>query len=290
MWAILLWILTSFLSSTWDSFRKITLEESRMSTSMFSFFASLLWWIIILGIFLYFGMDFSIFNDSLYLLIIFVIVLVWFLNQYLLQHVYKNEKLSILLPFDSLDKIFIVVFWFIIFYWTDQWTSITTLLITLLTICIIIFSSIDIKNISLPKTVIIFIVHKIIRAAKILWAWFFLLKYSSIDYVILDWVFYIIFAFIAVIALKRPFKNMLNQSRKFYNNRIISIILWRSGYILGIYIIQDSGVIIATLLWFFYIAFSVFSMKFIAKDTPSKKQIILAFVVIALVWIWYYFK
>ena len=290
MWAILLWILTSFLSSAWDSYRKITLEESRMSTSMFSLLAWLLGGFVVVVFFLYFWLTTSIFSDPLYLLVVSVIVFWWFLNQYLLQYVYKNEKLSVLLPYDSLDKIFIVLIWFIIFYWTKQGTSTITLLITLLTIGIIVFSSIDLRKISLPKTVILFITHKIIKSFLVLGIWFFLLKYSSIDYLIFDWMLYVLFSLIAVILFRKPFKNLFNQSRKFYINRYISTILLRIAHALSLYIIQDSGVIIATLLWFFYITFSIFSMKFIVKDNPTKKQIILAFVVIIMIWIWYYFK
>ncbi len=216
--------------------------------------------------FLYFWFSVTIFQDFKYLWIVSIIVFWWFLNQYLLQYVYKNEKLSVLLPYDSLDKIFIVIIWFALFYWTNQGTSVITLLITLLTIGIIIVSTIDIRQISLPKTVLIFILHKIIKSFLVLGIWFFLLKYSSIDYLISDWVLYLFFSLIAVILLKKPFINLFNQSRKFYINRYISTLFLRVAHALSLYIIQDSGVIIATLLWFFYITFSIFSMKFIALE------------------------
>ncbi len=290
MWAILLWILTSFLSSTWDSYRKVAIEESRLSNAMFSLLASLLWAIIVFVVFLLFWFSYEILQDPLYLFIVILIICVSFANNFLGMYIFKREKLSVLLPYDSLDKIFIVIIGFIIFYWSDQWTSIITLLITLFTICVIIFSSIDIRKISFPKTILLYFVYKLIKAWTILATGYFLLKYWSIDYVILDWVIYTVLAFWVTLILKESPKLMFEQTKKFYKNRILSTILWWTGYILWLYIIQDSGVIIATLLWFFYIAFSVFSMKFIAKDNPSKKQIILAFVVITLVWIWYYFK
>jgi hypothetical protein len=116
------------------------------------------------------------------------------------------------------------------------------------------------------------------------------LKYSSITLVTISWVLELILFTSILIILKESFSIILKQSKIFYVNRLIATILWRSAFILWLYIIQSSWVIVATLLWFFWIVFSILSMKFILKDNPTKKQIILAFIVIFLIWIWYYFK
>jgi hypothetical protein len=63
------------------------------------------------------------------------------------QKIYKVEKISTLMPFENLQKVFVVI----ISYFLFSDTSLTTLLITLLSIIVIILFKIDFKNFKLPK-------------------------------------------------------------------------------------------------------------------------------------------
>ncbi len=290
MLSIILWIFTSFLWSTWDSFRKLAIEQSKMTSTLFSLTASLFSWVIILLLFLYFGVTPWLFQNYTIIGFVFIIILTNSLNGLMLIDIYKNEKLSSLMPYSSLDKVFVVVLGFIVYFWTENETSFITLCITLLAIAVIFFSTTSLKNISFSHSIKLFVLNRFIKAATILSTWYILLTYSWIDFVVLEWIFGIIISLAIVLILKQNPWEIIHQNKLFYKNRLLATILWWWWYILGLYIIQSSGVVIATLLWFFTIVFNVISMKYIVKDNPTKKQILLAVTVLMMIWIGYYFK
>lgn len=290
MTTILLWLLTTFLDAFWIWFRKKSLDEWKLSTIMFKFFAHIFWFFMIIWLIYFIWIDTELYENTNDMILIFIVVLLATFNILFHLSIMKQVKISELLPYDNMDKLFIVVIWFFLFYWTDKWSSAITLLITILTIIVIILFTVDIKNIKIPKIIWKFIIHKIIKAFQILAIWYILIKYSSITYVVNNWFIELSIMTVMAIVLKDNFKTLVTQTKSFYINRLIATIMWRSAFIIGLYIIQTSWVIIATLLWFFWIAFNIISMKLILKDNPNKKQITLAFIVIFLIWIWYYFK
>lgn len=290
MTAILLWLVSTFLDAFWLWFRKKSLNEWKLSTIMFKFFAHIFWFIMISWLIYFIWINKDLFNNSTDLLIIFSIILIATFNNLFQLKIMKKAKLSELLPYDNLDKLLIVIIWFFLFYWTDNETSIITLIITLIAIIVIILFTVDLKNIKIPKIIWQFFIFKSIKAVTVLWSWYFLLKYSAITYTVSNWILELTFMLIIAIITKDNFKTLLTQTKSFYTNRLIATFMWRSAFIIWLYIIQTSWVVIATLLWFFWIAFNIVSMKFILKDNPTKKQMLLAFIVILLIWTWYYFK
>jgi len=131
---------------------------------------------------------------------------------------------------------------------------------------------------------------KFLYACTTLIMWKILFEYSTLDIFALIVFFYIWFHTITNLLLKRDFTLMLKQSKEFYKYRFTTWILWRLSFIIWIFIIESSWVLIASLLSFIAIVFSVFSMKFILWDSPTLKQVLLSVLVIIMIWIWYYFK
>ncbi len=290
MWSILLWMLASLLSSSGLAFWKNTINESKLTTLVFNFLGAFLWIFAVIIVYILFDFNYSLLTDYKNLLLILLIVLINLFNTPLEIYICKTEKLSTLLPYSSLDKIFIIILWYILFYNSSQSTSIITVIISLLTIWIITYTSIDFWKLVITKKIILYFLYKFFRAITALITGFVLLSYSSIDLVIVDWFLYVILAFIILLALKHSPRTIFQQTEKFYYNRLVTTVLAWSWYILSIYLIKDLGVIVATLLGFFWIVFSVLSMKYISKDNPNNKQIIVAFFVLIMIAIWYYFK
>ncbi len=288
--SIFLWIISTLLDSIWLSFRKRALNEWNLSNTMFRLIGHFFWFFIILLLFYIVWIDKQLFWNTKYLFIIFFISLLISLNSYFNTFLMKEIKLSELLPYDNLDKIFIIIIWFFLFYWTDKWSSIITLIITLITISIIIYFSIDIKKLKIPKKIWLYILLKISKAISIILIWYVLFKYSTITFMVSNWFIETIFFIIIIIITKDNIKSLIEQKKIFYKNRLYASISGRSSSIIWLIIIQQSWVIIATLLWFSAIVFNIISMKIILNDKPNKKQIIMAFLVISLIWVWYYYK
>jgi len=136
MWAILLWILTSFLASSGTGFWKKAIIHSSLSTLVFNFLAAFLGIVAITTIYFIFWFNYELLEDYKNLSLIFLVVWINLLNTPLEIYINSNEKLSTLLPYSNLDRIFIILIGFILFFNTPQSTSILTLIITFVTILI----------------------------------------------------------------------------------------------------------------------------------------------------------
>jgi len=290
MLSILYWIVWTFLEcfATW--FWKKAILSWKYNKVIFQLFSSVGWLFFIFFVFYLFWIEKNIFNNFFDIFLIFIISFLWILNTFLQIKVYKETKLSQLLPYDNLDKLFVIIIWYFLFYWTSNWTSIITLFVSIFTLFIILILSVDIKNIKIPKNIWLFWIYKWINALNNLITGYLLIKYSNITYVIISWFSELIIYILIAILLKYSFKIMLEQNKVFYKNRFLAVVLWRISWIISLFIIKESWIIVATLLWFLAIIWNVISMKFLLKDNPTKKQTILAITVIFLIWIWYYFK
>lgn len=288
--SIILWILSSFLGSLTDTIWKKAVVISKLPQSLFSVYWPISWIIIIYSMIYFWNINVTILSDYKIISIILLIALISYFVTISYIDIYKKVKLSELLSYNNLDKIFIILFGFIIFYWTKNWTSITTFIITLITILIIIFFSVDIKKISFSKNILKYFLVKFIESIRTLLIWYIFLKYTTIEYLSVEVVFFLSITIIVSILQKNNLKLLFTQQKNFYKYRIWASIIWWTWFIIWLYIIETAWVLIATLLSFIGLVFQIFSMKFILNDTPEKKQTILAFIVMFMIWIWYYFK
>ena len=287
---IIFWIISSFLWSITDNIWKKAVLLSKLPQTLFATFWPIWWIIIVYSIIVFWWQKLTIFQDYKSLIIILAIAITSFFVTNLYIYVYKKVKLSELLPYNNLDKIFIVLFWFVIFYWTKNSTSILSFLITLATIFIIIWFNINPKKVKFSKDILIFIWIKVLEAIITLTVWYIFLKYSTVEYIAVEAVMFFSITIIVAILLKYNLKLLFTQEKDFYKYRLWAWIIWWTWFLIWLYIIETSGVLIWTLISFTWLIFQVLSMKFILKDTPEKKQIILAIIVMIMIWIWYYYK
>ncbi len=287
---ILFWLISALFASLWASNRKKAINNSTLSKPIYI----LLWPLsgfFILWIIIYFSwINTSIFSDYSIIALIWIIILLDIVANFLEMDVLKKTKLSEILPYTNLDKLFIVLIGFFLFYWTKNSTSLTTLWITILTIIIIALFSIDFKKFKVPKSIIAYSIVMLFRGISVLIVWYIFLKYTTIDYLSLNMIFSFIWYLVIALILKNSFNSLFTQSKEFYKSRWLSLILWWWGFIIGLYIVKEAWVLIATLISFVWLIFNILAMKFILNDTPEKKQVILAWLVTILIWIWYFFK
>lgn len=289
MW-IILWIISAILSSISWPYRKKAVDNSSLSTSLFSIFRPIFWIFVVIFLYFVFGINNAIFSDYAIIWIIWIIIFLETIANYLEIYVVKNIKLSQLLPFQNFNKLVVVFIWFFIYYWTENGSSIASFVITLFTIFFIVYFSIDIKNIKIDKIIWVFLLTRFLQWLAWLLVAYIFIKYSTSDYMFFHVVFWLfIYLFISII-LKDNFKSIFKQTKTFYTARLLSIILWSLSFVIGMFIIESDGIIVATLISFLTLWFSVISMKFILKDNPTKKQIILAISVTFFIWIWYFLR
>lgn len=288
--SIIFWILSSILLAVSWSYRKKSIDLAKLPNWLLALMWPLIWlFVIYLFVFIFWIND-NIFTDKR---VIFLLFLWWVFDWFAwLMEVYviKNTKVSKVLPYASFDKLFVILLGFLFFYWNPGYTSFITLLISVLTVIIIMLFSLDYKNLWIEKEVKIYIFVKFLYACTTLIMWRILFEYSTLDIFAVIIFFYILFHTLNNIILKKDFSLLFKQTKQFYKYRFLSSLLWRLSFIISIMIIESSWVLIASLLSFITIVFSVFSMKLILWDSPTPKQIILSILVIFMIWIGYYFK
>jgi len=287
---IILWIITAILWSIWWAYRKKAIDNSNLSIALYTIFWPIFWFFLVYFLSIFWGIDIKIYKDYFYLWIILIISILGVFANYIDVYSFSKTKLSYLLPYKDFDKLIIILIWFFLYYWTKNSTSITSFFITLFTVFIILINSINFKNVKFDRIVVIYLIGKIFSAISVLLLWYVLIKYSTITYMSIN-IFFLLLIYLLIIFFKKDnIKNIFNQSKTFYKARTISLLTWWLWIILSFYIIESSWLLIATLISFISLVFNILSIKFILKDNPTKKQIILAIIISILIGLGYYFK
>lgn len=290
MFSIFIWIFSTALDSYSNVIWKKALNYSKLSLPLFQIFGQYFWLLTVWILLLISPFEVNILNNYLDIFFISAIVLVSTFNVIFQINILKEVKLSHLLPYENLDKIFVVILSYFLFIWTDKATSLTTLVITILTMLLVIIFTIDLKKIIFPKLFWSYVFHKLLKSLTIVAGGYLLIKYTSITYVIIYTLIQFLFYNVISFVKKDNFIDLFKQNKIFYINRSISSATWRAWWVIWLYLIETSWLIIATLLWFFAVVVNIISMKYVLNDIPTKKQIFLAFMVIAMIWLWINFK
>lgn len=278
-------LISMILSSLATIFNKKSLGVSTLSNLWYKSFAAM-WGIVILWIFVWF-LKINVLEIFLTPIILLCILYVlWSLYEsFLYQNLYRQEKISDVLPFVNINKIFTILIWFLIFH--DS--SYITFWMSLLCWIIVIIFSLDFKRFKFPKRITQFIYAEFITSLNILLT-VFILKY--IDFKELFSLYYIFLWIVIFTALiyKKEINSLFTQSKTFYKNRVWVLITWQSSFIISLFLIQWLWVTISVLLSFLWIIVTLIFSYFFLKDIPNKKNILQTFIIAILVWIWYIFK
>lgn len=282
------WVVLKSIST---SFFKKALDTGNISKIMFKMMAHFFWAFFFLALINIFFFQKAIFLDTTILLLALSISIMRFFLTQLEIYIFKNAKLSSLMPYENIDKIIIVIVSFFLYQWiAEKSVSLITFFITLFTIFIVIWFSLEGKKLKMQKEILLFIIRRIGDGVLFLMTGIILLKYNSITYWFTNFSLEFMVYFIAALLMNDSFSSLLKQTKDFYISRLLGVFLGWSSFILSLIIIEKTDLITASLLWFLSVIFNTLSMKFILHDTPTKKQILLSFIVIFLIGIWYYFK
>jgi len=239
--------------------------------------------IILTIYFLYTGFDYT----SIHLfpvLIVAIILLIDMIREPIIQQIYREEKISVIMPYLNLHKVFVIISSF--FLYRD--VSYISFSIIILTIIVITLSSIDTKTKKLPRNFWkILFVETGNTVWILLWGWL-ILSYSEIIYFNL----YIILGTITlwgIVFMNSQFRELKWAPFAFWKYRIIWALGWLSWF-LSLVVIKNLWLSLSILLWFLWIASTLLVSYIFLKDIPSRKNIVLTITIAVLIWIWYYFK
>lgn len=278
------WILWALLVSLWDiTYKKsIVISWKKLSDDWYQFLSwvvslivtSIVYLSAIIFSFQELPSFFSI-KSLLIFLVVWIISVIW---DYLLAYAFKNEKISVLTPYEEFETIFTVIFGFLFF----SWVSITSFICVLIAWTVLTIWSIDFKKFKFNKYALIVTIWSLLFALKSN-----LLAYLLIDIAFspLDSIFYSsIFAFLVALIIIL-IKNEFSKSFKKSNNKIFlfisteNIIRFLVWFVYA-YLINDVWIVQTTLLWLLTVFSNMAFAYLVFKEVPAKKDYIIAFLVI----------
>jgi len=282
----MLWaIINTFLDSIADIFYKKALSISSIKPMVFQFAAELLSLPVVVILSFIFDFHFWLFLDPI-ILGGFVLTTIFFvLSNNIWQYLYKNEKLSTLLPYFKINSFIVVILGFLFF----KDASLVSFLICVWAIILTTIFSIDFKNHVIPKNFSKIILHEVFKTMEFLISIYILKTITSLEFVILYQVYYVVIIFFVILFLKEfgEFKKINTNIIKY---RSSAYVFWFTSYFIDIFLLKEYGVIMLTLFWFFCSTLSITLAYFFLKETPEKKDILLGLFVTVLAGVWYYFK
>lgn len=276
-------IISTVLDSIWTNIWKKALNFN-MAKEPFSMLAysSLFFMLIVL----YFLWKLQLNNLGIYeVFLILIIFIIWYFRWFLLQYVYKNDKISKILPYQNISKILTIIIGFFIF--AD--TSIITLFIAIFTALIIFIFSFDFKKIYIPKTIKTFWIAEIMYSVNILLLGVILTKITNISYFVYSYIVWLTIIWIIVI-LKKQLNEFIKVDKKFYIYRLSASHIWWVSYILSLLVMQELWVIMSILISYIWLWSTLLFSFLIFKDKPSKKDLLLLILVSILITVWFYYK
>lgn len=276
------WIIWALLSSLWDiAYKKsVLVSGEKLSNYSYQFVRGFFSFCIV--VLLYFLISFVGYQSFLFppIKIFFIFVFIWLFSLFensLYAYAYKNEKIAVLSPYQQIDSILTVVFGFFFF----SWVSITSLIFVLIAWFSLIVWSLDFKKMTFNKYALSIIIACIISSLKTNILAYVLIYISPIDSILYSNLFAFSIAFLILFFKKQLRKSVVNTNKQIltYINleSFVRVLIW----FIYAFLVSELWVVQATLLWLLTIFSNMIFAYFVFKEIPAKKDLSVAFIVIA---------
>ncbi|EKE27852.1 MAG: hypothetical protein ACD_3C00142G0008 [uncultured bacterium (gcode 4)] len=278
------WILNAFLWSLWAIFWKKSLELNKLPQSLFMFLW-MLGWFILSFVFIFSWLTNFPFENLYILIWMLLITIISIVMWYLWQYIYREEKMSVLLPYSNIDKIIIIIVSFFYF----QNASIISFFSAILATAVVIYFSLDFKELKFPKNFSLIMLNNVLSATKVLYLGWLFLHITSITFYSYNTISYTLILFVPLL-FKKEFLSINKGSKEFYSFRLWAAVIGQINALIWFFLLAKLWVLISNLLWFLTLWVTLLFWYLVLKDTPKKNDVIQAVLVSILVAIGYYFK
>lgn len=274
-------ILQSFGTVLW----KKTLLISSLPELLFRFLGELNGLIICVVVIALSGFDRALFLNMRVVGGIIFVLIIDIRYDYLDQSLYREEKVSTMIPYENLNCVFAIVAWYLMF----RDASLISVGISMIVIIMTILSSMDFKHFTWPKNIKKILLIQILITAETLITWYFLKDVSDKD-------FFIVYQVVIIIMLLFPFviKNFFSQIKslkpRFRWYQTISSTSNNISFLLYLFLVSEFGVVISTLLSFLWDGITLLFGFIFLREKPSKKDVIMIVATTVLVGLGFYFK
>jgi len=269
---------------------KKVLENKLIWNNWQTFISRLSHAIILLLIFSFWFIDYSIPKESItsFNIFLWIASTIWIYITYPLRRVaYANEKISVLQPFSMLFQVFPIIIGFI--FIASERLNIITFFMATLAAMVVIWANIDFKNVKINKYSLMVLTSSIIKSVQIFAILYFLKFIEPASIYFIESVL-IIFISSLLILIKKEFKEIKLISKKYFKLLLTSNVIVITSIMLSLTLYSTMWVVATSLISLLYLVFVYILWYFFLKDIPSKKDILITIFVVLCVITWLYFK
>lgn len=199
-------------------------------------------------------------------------------NSTLSQRIYKEEKLSTLLPYENLSLVITIIIAFFLF----QDTPLPTFLIAIIIVILLFIFSFDFKKHEFPKNIKLIALNNSINAGRSLMIGYALVHMISPTFYTMRNLLTSIIVWGGIIAAGQLI-HLKEAKKDFLIPRLMASCIGAVSAFIGFTLISKFGLIVSTLLGFLSMISTLILGYFFLADHPEKKNIILALSVAILV-------
>ena len=274
-------ILQSFGTVLW----KKTLVISHFPNLFFRFLWELNGLIVCILVIAFSGFEWAIFLNMwiIWWIVLTLILDIWYDS--MSQSIYREEKVSTMIPYENLNSVFVIVIWYLIF----KDASLIAVGISILVILITILTSIDYKKFTRPRNLKKILFVQILITAETLLTWYLLSDLADKDYFVVYQIT-IVFLLVFPLLFKKLFSSFWQVKKRFLGYQTVSSTANNVSFLLYLFLVSEFGVVISTLLSFLWDGVTVLFGFIFLKEKPSKKDVLLIVATTVLVWLGFYFK
>jgi uncharacterized membrane protein len=203
------------------------------------------------------------------------------------QKLYAEEKISALVPYQNLGSVISIVLGFFLF----RDTSLASLGIAIIATAVIVLFSLDFRTFEFPRNFKLIVWVGILSVVRSLVTVYVLKEISANSYYAINTFLAAGLLLIPMFATGKAFKSPWKLgNRQFYYNRMMASFIGGVGGLVTIFLLQDLGLALATLLSFITVAVDLALSYLMMGDVPSKKDLALSVTITALVGLGMYFR
>lgn len=274
------WIISAILSAIWDNIYKksVMLSKWKISDKYYQFIWNLFMLLILPISYIFYS--FEIINLKILILLI-ITSSINIIAELFEQYAYKNEKMSILIPYWEFKSIFAILLWFFIF-WES---SIITFILAIIAWSILVVGSINFKNIKFNKYCLALMISSFMQATKFIIYWFILISISELSIMFYSSFIKTIILLIIIILAKEIY-SYKRINKKMSSFILLENIVWISVTFITLFLIKELWIVQTVLIWMIYLAISMLIAFIVFKNKPTKKEFIITITITTLIWIW----
>ncbi len=274
------WIISAILSAIWDNIYKksVMLSKWKISDKYYQFIWNLFMLLILPISYIFYS--FEIINLKILILLI-ITSSINIIAELFEQYAYKNEKMSILIPYWEFQSIFAILLWFFIF-WES---SIITFILAIIAWSILVVGSINFKNIKFNKYCLALMISSFMQATKFIIYWFVLISISELSIMFYSSFIKTIILLIIIILAKEIY-SYKRINKKMSSFILLENIVWISVTFITLFLIKELWIVQTVLIWMIYLAISMIIAFIVFKNKPTKKELFITISITILIWIW----